>query len=163
VFCGGFEYSIDDKGRLIFPSRFRSSLGERFIITKGVGGCLFVLTEDHWRKNYYDRFTNNPSLDEHSLRVGRFFCAGFAEASADSQGRVAIPQHLRDHAGLALQSEAMVVGVSNRVEVWSKDRWAKYNDSVSEQDLAASILVTGIGTPWSNTTVDDKARDENRA
>jgi MraZ protein len=145
VFRGGYEHTIDEKGRVIIPSKFRSRLGERFIITKGMGGCLFVLDENEWRINFDDKFRGQPILDVHTIRLQRFFCAEAIEATADGQGRAAIPATLRDHAGIALQSEVIIVGMTNRLEIWNVDRWKAYNASVSEDDLIASANATGVG------------------
>ena len=145
MFRGGFEHTIDEKGRVIIPLKFRSSLGERFIITKGMGGCLFVLTEDDWRVNFDEKFQAQPILDTNTMKLQRFFCAEAVDASVDSQGRVAISAQLRDHAGIALQSDVMIVGTMNRLEIWSKERWQAFNASITEDDLIASVAAIGVG------------------
>ena len=92
VFQGEFDHSVDDKGRVIIPNKFRSSLGERFSMTKGVGGCIFVYTEAAY-KELSETLNSQRQLDEHTMRLQRFFTA--TETSVDGQGRVAIPSKLR--------------------------------------------------------------------
>ena len=147
MFRGGFEHTIDDKGRVIIPQKFRYQLGEKFIITKGIGGCLFILTEDEWRVNFDDKFEAQHILDPNTTRLQRFFCAEALDASVDAQGRVAITSPLREWAGIAPQSEVMIVGMTNRLEMWSKERWTTFNSEISEADLIASAMAIGVGRP----------------
>jgi MraZ protein len=130
---------------VIIPLKFRAELGVKFIITKGLTGCLFVLTEEEWRVNFDDKFQSQPILDPHTMRLQRFFCAEALDAAVDSQGRVALSSALRDHAGIGLQSEVMIVGMTNRLEIWSKVRWDAFNSSISEEDLIRSAAEVGVG------------------
>ena len=134
LFRGGFGHAVDEKGRVTIPQKFRALLGEKFIVTKGLDGCLFVLTEEQFRIDFEDKFQEHP-LDPRQRRLQRFFSAEALDATTDSQGRVALPASLREHAGIAPQSEVMVVGLTNRVEIWNKERWVSFNESFSEEDL----------------------------
>ena len=145
MFRGGFEHSIDEKGRIIIPAKFRAQLGEKFVITKGMGGCLIVLTENEFRVNFDEKFQAQSLFDANSMKLQRFFCAEALDAAVDSQGRVAINAPLRQWAGIELQSDVMIVGVTNRLEMWSKARWTALNDGLTEDDLIASAKAIGVG------------------
>jgi MraZ protein len=144
LFRGGFEYTIDDKGRVIIPNKFRAKLGEKFIVTKGMGGCLLVLEDDEWRTSFDDKFKGQSVFDQHSIRLQRFFCAEATDVTPDGQGRIAIPSSLREFAKISLQSEVMIVGMQNRVEIWSKACWKAFNDNITDDDIVASAMATGL-------------------
>ena len=141
VFQGEFDHSVDDKGRVIIPNRFRSSLGERFFMTKGVGGCIFIYTESAY-KTLSDTLQNQRQLDEHTMRLQRFFTS--TEASVDGQGRVAIPSKLRDWAKIGEQGNVVIVGTGSRIEIWSEDRWDSYNDALTDLMITESAREIGI-------------------
>lgn len=138
MFIGEYRHSIDDKGRLIVPAKFRSLLGESFYITKGFDQCIFVYTEDEWNK-FIEKLNNNPMKKKDARRIQRFFIASATECSLDKQGRILIPSHLRDYSELL--KEAILIGVSNRVEIWSKENWDAYNedDDLDISDLAEDM------------------------
>lgn len=141
VFQGEFDHSVDDKGRVIIPTRFRASLGQRFYMTKGVGGCIFVYTEEAY-KQLSDKLSSQRQLDEHTMRLQRFFTA--TESSVDGQGRVAIPGKLRDWAKIGESGEVVIVGTGSRIEIWSRESWAEYNDSLSDDMISFSAREVGI-------------------
>lgn len=143
MFRGGFTYKMDEKGRVVIPPQFRFDLGETFIITKGLDGCLFVLRTDRFRVDYEEKFQANP-LDPRQRRIQRFFFAEALDATTDSQGRVAIPPTLRAHAGIEPQGEVVVTGLPDRVEIWSKERWRSYIDGLSDADLVPPSAETGV-------------------
>jgi MraZ protein len=145
VFRGGFEHSIDDKGRIIVPAKFRVQLGEKFVITKGMGGCLIVVTENEFRVNFEEKFQALSPFNKNSMTLQRFFCGEALDTSVDSQGRVAISANLRKWAGINLQSDVMIIGVGNRLEMWSKERWDSLNETTTEDDLSACIEAIGVG------------------
>ena len=134
---GSFEHTVDDKGRVILPQKFRQQLGERFMITKGPGRCLIVMTEEQFQVNFDDKFQSQSILDtdEDTLVLQRFYCGEAAEAGTDSQGRMQIPGSLRTWAEIAPQSPVTVLGLTNRLEIWSKARWDTFNGSLSDRDL----------------------------
>jgi len=141
VFQGEFDHSVDDKGRVIIPTRFRSSLGERFYMTKGLDGCIFVYTEAAY-KDLSESLSRQRQLDEHTMRLQRFFTS--TEVSADSQGRVAIPMKLREYAKIGEQGDVVIVGTGVRIEIWSAGSWALYNDDLTPQMITESARELGI-------------------
>ncbi|MCW3062247.1 MAG: division/cell wall cluster transcriptional repressor MraZ [Capsulimonas sp.] len=141
MFQGEFDHSVDDKGRVIIPTRFRSSLGERFYMTKGVGGCIFVYTEAAY-KQLSDTLNKQRQLDEHTIRLQRFFTS--TESSVDGQGRVAIPSKLRDWAKIGEQGDVVIVGASARIEIWARIAWDKYNEDLTDEMISFSAREVGI-------------------
>jgi MraZ protein len=120
---GEYQHTIDEKGRLTIPAKFREGLGSSFVITRGLDQCLFVYPLEEW-KQLEQKMKALPFTKADARAFTRFFFSGAAECEWDKQGRVSIPANLREHAGI--QKECVVIGVSNRVEVWSKDRWEDY-------------------------------------
>ena len=141
VFQGEYDHSVDDKGRVIVPTRFRSSLGERFYMTKGVGGCIWLYTEESY-KTLSDSLAKQRQLDEHTIRLQRFFTS--AESSTDTQGRVAIPGKLREWAKIGEQGAVVFVGTGTRIEIWSRTAWDHYNDQLSDEMISESAREIGI-------------------
>ena len=141
LFQGEFDHSVDDKGRVIIPTKFRSSLGERFYMTKGLGGCLFVYTEADY-KELSETLSRQRQLDEHSMRLQRFFTS--SELSADAQGRVAIPAKLREYAKIGLLDEVVIVGTGSRIEIWSSKSWMVYNENLTAEMITESARELGI-------------------
>lgn len=141
VFQGEFDHSVDDKGRVIIPTRFRSSLGERFYMTKGLGGCIFVYTEAAY-KELSETLSRQRQLDEHTMRLQRFFTS--TEASVDGQGRVAIPIKLREYAKIGEQGDVVILGTGGRIEIWSSKSWERYNDDLTSEMISESARELGI-------------------
>ncbi|WP_204517040.1 division/cell wall cluster transcriptional repressor MraZ [Brevibacillus fulvus] len=139
MFMGEFQHSIDEKGRLIIPAKFREELGSSFVITRGLDQCLFVYPMDEW-KALEERLKSLPFTKADARAFTRFFFSGAAECEWDKQGRVNIPTNLRDHAKLV--KECVVIGVSSRVEIWSKEEWENYfNQSEGSFNEIAEKLV----------------------
>lgn len=124
MFMGEYEHTIDSKSRIIVPARFREGLGDRFVITKGLDDCLFVYPIDEW-KNIEKRMRSLPFTRADARAFSRFFFSGASECEVDKQGRVLIPANLRKYA--SLEKEVIIIGVSSRVEIWSKEVWETYN------------------------------------
>ena len=141
VFQGEFDHSVDDKGRVIIPTKFRTSLGERCYMTKGLGGCLFVYTESSY-KDLSETLARQKQLDEHTMRLQRFFTS--SELYPDNQGRVSIPAKLREYAKISLLDEVVVVGTGSRIEIWSSRSWAVYNDQLTAEMITESARELGI-------------------
>ena len=141
VFQGEFDHSVDDKGRVIIPTRFRSSLGERFYMTKGLGGCIFVYTEAAY-KALSETLSSQRQLDEHTMRLQRFFTS--SELNVDGQGRVAIPSKLREYAKIGEQGDVVIVGTGSRIEIWSNRSWSDYNDGLTADMISESARELGI-------------------
>lgn len=131
MFMGEFQHSVDEKGRMIIPAKFRDALGSSFVMTRGLDRCLFVYPMDEWEA-LEQKLKSLPLMKADARAFTRFFFSGATECELDKQGRVNIPLNLREHAGL--QKETVVIGVSNRVEIWSKELWLQYNEQ-SEQSF----------------------------
>lgn len=142
MFRGGFAHNIDDKGRIIIPQKLRLLLGEKFVITKGLDRCLWVFTEDEFRK-LDERLKAQPMLDTNAVRLQRFFSGEAIDGATDIQGRVALPQNLRDYAGI--DKETMIVGASNRIEIWSKQKWDELTEALTDDLISAAAKEVGIG------------------
>lgn len=135
MFIGGYFHTLDDKGRVVIPPRFRTLLGERFILTKGLHGCLWVLKEDRWA--VIQQRLQSESLRKEWLVLQRFLSGGAAECSPDRQGRILIPPVLREFA--QIERDVVIIGAANRVEIWSKQRWDEYNASLDEATIESSL------------------------
>ena len=113
MFMGEYSHSIDAKGRLIIPSKFREDLGESFVLTKGLDGCLSIYPMDEWQK-IDEKLKALPGVQ--AGKLVRFMYSGAEISSCDSQGRVLIPQNLREYAGL--EGETAIIGMSSKLEIW---------------------------------------------
>ena len=120
MFMSEYNHSIDPKGRVIVPVKFRESLGTEFVVTKGLDGCLFVFPNEEWNI-FEEKLKSLPMSNKDARKFVRFFLAGAAVVELDKQGRILIPPVLRECAGL--EKDVVVVGVGNRVEIWDKGRW----------------------------------------
>ena len=120
MFMGEFDHTTDPKGRLIVPSKFREELGDTFVVTKGLDGCLLAYAKPEW-----DRVTTGlrelSLVNKNGRQFIRFFFAGAAEIEMDKQGRILIPEKLRGLAGMT--KDVVSVGADNKLEIWSKDRY----------------------------------------
>ena len=144
MFMSEYQHNIDAKGRLFIPARFREGLGDSFVITKGLDGCLFVYTREEW--NALEQKMKSLSFTKGSARAFlRFFFSGAAECEVDKQGRVLIPGNLREYAGL--EKDTVIIGVSTRAEIWSKVRWDEYSAraAASYEEIAEELLDGDIG------------------
>jgi len=138
MFMGQFQHTIDTKGRLIIPSKFREILNTSFVLTKGLDGCLFVYDKDEWSL-LEQKLKTLPFTQKDARAFIRFFFSGAVETEIDKQGRILVPPHLREHAGL--QKDVVIIGVSNRAEIWSQEHWTQYNEdaALSYEDIAEKI------------------------
>lgn len=143
MFYGEYQHTIDAKGRVIMPSRFRAGLGDRFILTKGLDECLFAYSSDEW-SNLEARLKTLPLSSKDARAFVRFFFSGATECEVDKQGRILVPSNLREYAGL--EKDICIIGVSTRVEIWDKARWEKYSgdDNVSADSIAEKMQQLGI-------------------
>lgn len=124
MFLGDYSHTLDDKGRLFVPSRFREELGEVFVATTGLDACIFIYPMEEW-KNIEQRLRSLPLNHPEARAFLRTFFSGATEMTCDKQGRVVIPQKLRDYAHLNRDCE--FIGVGNRAEIWSAEVWQQYN------------------------------------
>lgn len=140
MFMGEYNHSIDQKGRLIIPSKFRDSLGDEFVVTKGLDGCLFVYDNAEWEA-FVEKLTSLPTTSKDSRAFARFFLAGAANVEVDKQGRILLPANLRNHAELT--KDVVLVGVARRIEIWSKERWEN-NDFGDMDEIAEKLEELGL-------------------
>jgi len=139
---GEYNHSLDAKGRVILPADFRVELGESFIITKGLDNCLFIYPQSEWEQLSV-KLRQLPLAKTEARAFVRFFFAGARQVELDKQGRFLIPATLRQHA--SLKKDAVLIGVSNRIEVWSKDEWLKYNEEITPSVSAIAETLAELG------------------
>ncbi len=139
MFIGEYQHVVDSKGRLFIPARFRDGLGDRFVITKGLDRCLFVYPLQEWEQ-LETKLKKLPFARADARAFVRLFFSGAAELEPDKQGRIVIPLGLRQYAGL--EKEVVVLGVSSRVEVWSREEWEKYSAEAGDayEEIAEKIV-----------------------
>lgn len=123
MFIGEYQHTIDEKGRLFMPARFREGLGEAFVLTKGLDNCLWAYAQPEWAA-LEARLKALPLTQANARAFARFFFSGATVCTVDRQGRIGVPQHLRAYARLV--KDVAVIGVSNRVEIWAAEAWAEY-------------------------------------
>ena len=138
MLIGEYEHSLDTKGRLILPAKIREDLGEKFIVTKGLDGCLFGFSKNEWN-NFEEKLKTLPLTNKDARDFVRFFLSGAIECEIDKQGRFLIASNLREYA--ELEKEAVITGVGTRIEIWNKDKWKAYN---SEENLSADQIAENM-------------------
>ncbi|MDF2952158.1 MAG: MraZ protein [Anaerocolumna sp.] len=140
MFMGEYNHTIDAKGRIIIPSKFRETLGDEFVVTQGLDGCLFVYPNDEWL-NFITQLKDLPGSKE-ARQLQRYFMAGAATCEVDKQGRILIPTKLREQA--ALEKDIVFVGVLSKIEIWSKERWDSNNDYGDMDQIAEHMSEFGL-------------------
>jgi MraZ protein len=141
MFMGEYTHSIDSKGRLIMPSKFREALGDEFVVTKGLDGCLFVYPNEEWQA-FEEKLKTLPLTNKNARQFSRFFLAGAATCEVDKQGRILIPGVLREFA--ELEKDVVLVGVLSRIEIWSKSKWVESNVYDDMDDIAEHMEELGL-------------------
>jgi len=129
MLMGEYNHSIDDKLRLIIPSKFREELGEKVIITRGLENCLFIYSEKEWQK-VVTKLNLLPFTKKDARSFTRMFLSGATDVEFDKQGRIKITKSLCEYANLS--KDCVVIGVNDRLEVWSKENWDNYFNENSE-------------------------------
>lgn len=137
MFSGAYEHTVDDKGRTVIPARIRNSLGESFVVTRGLHGCLWIFPSNRWNQ-VQQTLTPKSLLDVQSIKLERYFLGAATLVETDRQGRFAIPQMLMDHAKIHHGDSVWVVGLTEKVEIWNKEAWEKFNSDLGEELLAAA-------------------------
>ena len=140
MFMGEYNHTMDTKGRIIVPAKFRETLGEEFVVTLGLDGCLFVYPDEEWQ-NFVSELKNLPGSKE-ARQLQRYFMAGAASCEVDKQGRILIPSKLRQQAGL--EKEVVFVGVLSKIEIWSKERWEANNTYDDMDEIAEHMSEFGL-------------------
>lgn len=143
MFSGTYYHTLDPKGRIIIPAKFREDLGESFMLTRGLDGCLFVFTMAAWN-DFVAKLDVIPMSEDGGRAFTRYFFANAAESRLDKQGRLNIPQTLLDHAHIG--KDVVSIGVNTRIEIWAKEVWDDYisTPAFSEENIAENMKKLGI-------------------
>jgi MraZ protein len=141
VFTGEYRHTVDEKGRLAVPSRFRAQLDGGLVVSRWLENCLAIHTRAGWEA-LSEKVATLPVTDANARLFERFIFAGAAEATLDGQGRVLIPAYLREMAGLT--TDAVVVGTRDHAEIWAPDRWEPYRRSLEDPEALAEAI-GGLG------------------
>ena len=142
MFMGEYQHSLDEKSRLIIPARFREDLGEKFVLTRGLDRSLFLYPLDEW-KAIEEKMRTLPTTQADTRAFVRLFFSGAVECEPDKQGRISIPPHLREHAGI--KRDLYIIGVSTRVEIWAREVWEEYAKKAEESYESLAEKIIGIG------------------
>ena len=142
MFMGEYNHTIDAKGRLIVPSKFREALGDTFVVTKGLDGCLFVYDNEEWQA-FEEKLKSLPITNKEARQFVRFFLAGATEAEVDKQGRILIPNVLREFAEIT--KDVVLVGVGSRIEIWSRERFEETASFEDMDEIAEHMAELGLG------------------
>lgn len=142
MFIGEYQHALDSKNRMIIPSKFREELGDSFVLTKGLDGCLYAYPMSEWR-NLEEKLKKLPLTSKDARAFVRFFFSGANEIDMDKQGRALIPQNLLEYA--QVHKDIVSIGVSTRIEVWSKEKWEEYNNlNIDFDGIAEKMSELGI-------------------
>ena len=141
MFMGKYNHTIDPKGRLSIPSKYREILGDEFVVSKGMDDCLYVYANDDW-KVFEGKLASLPLMSEEARQFARFFLSGAQAVTVDKQGRILMPQDLRDFAGL--EKDVVLAGMGSRIEIWSLERWKANNDSVDINAISKGVMNLGL-------------------
>lgn len=141
MFMGEYSHTIDPKGRLIIPSKFREQLGDEFVLTKGLDGCLSIYPMDEWG-GFEEQLRSLPLTNKNARTFSRFFVAGATSCELDKQGRILVPGTLREFAGL--EKDVVLTGNINRIEIWSKQKWSENSDYDDMDAIAEGLQDLGI-------------------
>ena len=137
MFIGEYQHSLDSKNRIIVPAKLREGLGNKFVITKGLDGCLYAYPLEEW-KILEDKVKTLPLTNKDARTFVRFFFSGACEVELDKQFRGLIPQNLKEYA--KIEKDIVSIGVLSRVEIWSKEMWENYNDLNVDFDYIAEKM-----------------------
>ena len=141
VFSGEYQHTLDAKGRIIMPAKFRELLGDKFFVTRGLDSNLLVFDRDEWQK-FYDKLSTLPLSNKNSRNFSRYFLASAIECETDKQGRVLIPQPLKEAANLT--RDITVIGNGNKLEIWDTKTWTEHIGSIDTDELADNLCEIGI-------------------
>ena len=142
MFIGEYEHSIDNKKRIALPKKFRELLGSEVVITRGLDGCLFIYPMDKWRK-LAKKLSEMPMGDFGVRSFVRLILSGAAGVEIDSQGRILIPDYLKKYA--FLDKDVVIVGIFDRIEIWSRDKWSIYRDNAEKNSENIAQNLNSIG------------------
>ena len=139
MFIGEYHHTIDEKGRIIIPAKFRDDLGEEFIVTRGIENCLFVYSLENWAK-ITDKLNSLPFTKKDARTFNRFFMSGATSVELDKQGRINIATPLTQYAKLL--KDCVVIGTGDRLEIWSLESWNEFFNSTKDSmsDIAENLF-----------------------
>jgi len=141
MFMGRYNHTIDPKGRLSIPSKYRETLGDEFVVSKGMDGCLFVYADEDW-KVFEAKLASLPLINQEARQFARFFLSGAQYVTVDKQGRILMPQDLREFAGL--EKDVVLAGMGGRIEIWSLEKWNENNSQIDMGRIAQSMADLGL-------------------
>lgn len=141
MYIGEYNHTIDTKGRLIVPVKFREQLGDKFVVTKGLDGCLSLYDMNAWNI-LEEKLSSLPMTNPSARKLSRFMLAGASECELDKMGRILIPQVLRNAA--SLEKDVVLVGVGTKIEIWDKSKWNEANSYDDMSEIAESLEGFGI-------------------
>lgn len=143
MFMGEYQHNIDAKGRLIVPAKLREGLGEKFVVTRGMDGCLFGYPLTEWEL-LEEKMQEMPLAKKDARTFVRFFYSAATECEIDKQGRINLPTNLRKYA--KLEKACTIIGVSNRIEIWSEENWQEFSCEAEENfdDIAENMIDFGF-------------------
>lgn len=142
MFIGEYLHSLDDKGRLSVPKKFRTDLALGAVVTRGLDHCLFLYTREEWQK-LAEKLANLPFAQANTRAFARLMLAGAMDVEADQQGRIVIPEYLRTFAGLS--KNVVVAGLYNRLELWEESAWAAYKQKTESESEAIAEQMGALG------------------
>ena len=142
MLMGEYRHNVDEKKRLVIPSKFRSELGDKFILTRGLDKCLFIYSEEEWNK-INDKLKALPFTQKDARNFNRFFLSGATVCEIDQAGRISITSPLVEYAGIT--KECVIIGVGDRLEIWSKESWESFmSDNIDNfSDIAENLFTSG--------------------
>lgn len=141
MFMGRYNHTMDGKGRLSIPSKYREILGDEFVVSKGMDGCLFVYANEDW-KVFEEKLSSLPLMNQEARQFARFFLSGAQYVTVDKQGRILMPQDLKEFA--ALEKDVVFAGTGSRIEIWSLERWNQSNEQLDINKIAEGIQNLGL-------------------
>jgi len=143
MLIGEYHYNLDNKGRIAIPAKIRLELGSSVVVTRGLDTCLFIYPKKEW-ENLLQRLTSLPLTQANSRAFSRFMLAGATEVEIDQQGRILIPEYLREFA--SLNKKVIIAGINNRLEIWDEARWNEYRNKTERDvnDIAEKLIDFGI-------------------
>lgn len=143
MFIGEYKHTIDQKGRLAIPVKFRSAFKKGAVVTRGLDNCLFLYTMSEWTK-LAEKLVNLPISQANTRAFARLMLAGAMDVELDKQGRIILPEYLRKYS--LLKKKTVVTGLYNRLEIWSEDVWEKYKQGTEKKstDIAEALGELGV-------------------
>ncbi len=142
MFIGEYNHTLDDKGRLAIPAKFRAKLADGAVVTKGLDGCLFLYTNQEWQ-TLATKLANLPFAQANTRAFSRLMLGGAMDVTLDKQGRIILPDYLRQFA--TLKKKVIVAGLYNRLEIWDEDAWSVYKKTTEAEANQIAEKLTELG------------------